>query len=98
MATNFIAGDSSTDALRTMNLVESAFLELSIHELLDTNGTFVQNTFPVRMKLNWKSTRKTILCQEQDGQATCKSQTVGRTISHCHRGFQPNKSSNNNDT
>ena len=43
MALNF-TGDSSTDALRTMSLVESA-LELSIHELLAPNGTFVAKYF-----------------------------------------------------
>jgi 23S rRNA (uridine2552-2'-O)-methyltransferase len=45
VATNFFTGDSSTDALRTMSLVESAFLELSIPELLHTNGTFVAKYF-----------------------------------------------------
>lgn len=43
MAPNFI-GDSSTDAMRTMGLVESA-LELSVTQLLATNGTFVAKYF-----------------------------------------------------
>jgi len=97
MATNFIAGDSSTDALRTMNLVESAFLELSIHELLDTNGTFVAKYFSCADEVELKeyTRRYFVKCKTVKPPASRKQSAERYLIA---TGFQPNKSSNNNDT
>jgi 23S rRNA (uridine2552-2'-O)-methyltransferase len=88
MATNF-TGDSSTDALRTMSLVESA-LELSIHELLATNGTFVAKYFSCADEVELKeyARRYFVKCKTVKPPASRKQSAERYLIA---TGFQPNK-------